>query len=260
MREGVLTAREGAAMSRVIREEEQKRSHLVVALSGAHAYGFPSPDSNVDLKGVHIEQTAALLGMAPVVPSVDRIETVDGVEIDYTSNEIKPVLIGIVHGNGNYVERILGPLRPHAAPELAELAPLVQRTLSRRLYRHYTGFATSQVHAYRMDAGGSLKSLLYVLRTTLTGAHVLATGRVVVDLLDLIDEYGFADARELLIIKRVGESVTLEPDIASRWETHLSRAFATLSSHATGRCSRSRPTAPTRSRNGSSLSDANVSE
>jgi predicted nucleotidyltransferase len=166
--------------------------------------------------------------MASVAPSVERLETVDGVQIDYTSNEIKPVLIGILHGNGNYVERVLGHLKPHASAELADLAPLVQRTLSRRLYRHYTGFATSQVHTYRTKSAGSLKSLLYVLRTTLTGAHVLATGRVVVDLLDLIDEYGFADARDLLILKRVGESVALDPDVATRWEAQLTRAFATL--------------------------------
>jgi predicted nucleotidyltransferase len=215
-------------MARVIREEERNRYHLVVALGGAHAFGFPSPDSGLDLKAIHIEQTAVLLGMAAVAPSVERVATVDGVEIDYTSNEIKPVLLGILHGNGNYVERVLGHLRPHVAQELADLAPLVQRTLSRRLYRHYTGFATSQVHAYRMEAGGALKSLLYVLRTTLTGAHVLATGRVVVDLLDLIDEYGFADARELLILRRLGESAALEPGTAARWEAHLSRAFATL--------------------------------
>ena len=225
---GVLTGREQAALARVIAEEGRKRYHLVVALSGAHAFGVPPPDSNIDLKAIHIEPTPALLGMASVSPSVDRCETIDGVEVEYSSNEIKPVLIGILHGNGNYVERVLGRLQPHVAKELAELAPLVQKTLSRRLYRHYTGFATSQVHDYRTETGGSLKFLLYVLRTTLTGAHVLATGRVVVNLLDLIDEYGFTEVRELLVARRLGESSMLAPDVALRWETHLTRAFATL--------------------------------
>lgn len=38
----------------VLAEEEGKRRHLVVALSGAHAYGFPSPDSDLDLKAIHL--------------------------------------------------------------------------------------------------------------------------------------------------------------------------------------------------------------
>lgn len=46
----VLTKQQGAVMSRVLAEEEARREHLVVYLSGAHAYGFPSPDSDLDLK------------------------------------------------------------------------------------------------------------------------------------------------------------------------------------------------------------------
>lgn len=37
---------------------------------------------------------------------------IDGVEIDYSSNELRDVLFGILKGNGNYLERILGHLQP----------------------------------------------------------------------------------------------------------------------------------------------------
>ena len=30
---------------------------MVVLLSGAHAYGFPSPDSDLDLKAIHLADT-----------------------------------------------------------------------------------------------------------------------------------------------------------------------------------------------------------
>jgi hypothetical protein len=43
--EELLTAHQREVMNRVIAEEEARRRHLVIALSGAHAYGFPSPDS-----------------------------------------------------------------------------------------------------------------------------------------------------------------------------------------------------------------------
>ena len=86
-----------------------------------------------------------------------------GVEIDYTSNEIKPVLLGVLGGNGNYIERFLGPLQPQVTPELAEVRPLVQRALSRRVFRHYLGFATSQLKAFEGDAPGAGTTFRFTL-------------------------------------------------------------------------------------------------
>ncbi len=228
MIEALLGPHARAVMDRVIAEEEQRRRHLVIALSGAHAYGFPSPDSDLDLKSIHVDPTARLLGLQPGEAHVDRMEVLSGVEIDYTSNELKPVLLGILQGNGNYVERVLGALQPLRSPELAELAPLVQRALSRRIYRHYLGFATSQRKAFQADGGGSAKKLLYVLRTALTGAHALRTGRIVIDLGELAEAHGFGAARELIEAKRAGERVTLEAGAAARWEGEVQRALAAL--------------------------------
>ena len=72
-------------MMRVVAEEGAAREHVVVYLSGAHAYGFPSPDSDLDLKAIHVAPTAALLGLASPAPTHDRMGFVSGVEIDYTS-------------------------------------------------------------------------------------------------------------------------------------------------------------------------------
>ena len=88
-----------------------ERKHLVVYLSGAHAYGFPSPDSDLDLKCVHIAPTARpRRARRRSTIRADRIEVVDGVELDYGSNELAPVLRGAIKGNGNFLERILGEL------------------------------------------------------------------------------------------------------------------------------------------------------
>lgn len=230
MNDEVLTPEQRAVMERVIAEEERRRSHLVIALSGSHAYGFPSPDSDLDLKSIHIEDTARVLGLGTSAAHADRMEILNGIEIDYTSNELKPALLGVLQGNGNYIERILGALRPHAAPELAELQPLVRRSLSRRLFRHYLGFGTSQLKAFHADSKGSAKKLLYVLRTALTGAHALRTGEMVIDLRELIDQYGFSDARSLIDAKRAGERTALPPELAARWGDEVTRAFDVLES------------------------------
>lgn len=228
MREGILSAHQIEVMNRVIAYEEARRSHVVIALSGAHAYGFPSPDSDLDLKSIHVDPTETLLGLGHGTPHTDRMETIEGVEIDYTSNEIKPVLLGVIQGNGNYIERVLGAILPFESPDLAPLKPLVQKALSRRVFRHYLGFATSQLKAAQGPQGTSAKKLLYVLRTALTGAHALRTGNVVIDLGELHDEYGFAGARDLIAQKRAGEAIKLAPAEGERWLTEVRRAFDVL--------------------------------
>lgn len=228
MIEELLTPHQREVMNRVIAEEEQKRQHLVIALSGAHAYGFPSPDSDLDLKAIHADPTPVLLGLGLGTPHADRMETIEGVEIDYTSNELKPVLLGVIQGNGNYIERVLGALKPHVSPDLEALKPLVQNSLSRRLYRHYLGFATSQLKAAQTPQGTSAKKLLYVLRTALTGAHALRAGKIVIDLRELHDEYGFPGARELIAAKRAGETIKLSEHAAGRWLDEVRRAFDVL--------------------------------
>jgi hypothetical protein len=77
--EHVLSAHQGAVADRVIGEDSVQREHVVVYVSGAHAYGFPSPDSDLDLKSIHIEATRSLLGFVPPVLTFDRAEVIEGV-------------------------------------------------------------------------------------------------------------------------------------------------------------------------------------
>jgi predicted nucleotidyltransferase len=131
-----LSPHQRAIGDRVIAEESAKREHLVVYLSGAHAYGFPSPDSDLDLKAIHIAPTRALVGLSPPQPTFDRVEVIEGVEIDYTSNELTHALGGILDGNGNFLERVLGRSALSVASEINELRDLVRAALSRRVHRH----------------------------------------------------------------------------------------------------------------------------
>jgi predicted nucleotidyltransferase len=225
--ERVTGSKAFAVMMRVVGEEAALRRHIVVSLSGAHAYGFPSPDSDLDLKGIHVRATSELLGLGPAPTAPARLGIEDDVEIDYTSNEIEDVLRSILNGNGNYVERVLGSLFPLDTPWRASLAPLVRRSLSRRIHRHYRGFATSQLRSAE-ESTCTAKKMLYVLRTTLTGAHTLRTGELVIDVTQLLDESGFAHARELLEIKKTGERAALPDDARTRWLGEVRRAFDVL--------------------------------
>jgi predicted nucleotidyltransferase len=225
----LLTEHQTRVANRALDEESARREHLVVSLSGAHAYGFPSPDSDLDLKCVHVVPTASLLALEPHgTPSAERLEVVDGVEVDYSSNELGPVLLGVLQGNGNYVERLLGAHTLRGSAELEAVRPLVRKVLSRRLHRHYRGFAQSQSREWEKTGFRSTKKLLYVLRTSLTGTHALLTGEVETDLTALMDRYGFGEAGELVAWKRRGERSELPEALSEHWRGQVGRAFERL--------------------------------
>lgn len=221
----VLTAHQNEVMTRVLAEECTRREHVVVSLSGAHAYGFPSPDSDLDLKAVHIESAEAFLGFPTAPRGAERLEVIDGVEIDYSSNELGAVLQGVLKGNGTYLERFLSGFVAKVGTGFEELVPLVQASLSRKLSRHYAGFATQQKLEWERTGKTSAKKLLYVVRTVLTGTHALRTGRIVTDLNELVDAYGFSDARELIEQKRRGELAELPTSLSEEWANRIPSLF-----------------------------------
>ncbi|MDH5673717.1 MAG: nucleotidyltransferase domain-containing protein, partial [Myxococcales bacterium] len=53
-------------------------------VTGSHFYGFPSPDSDLDLKGIHVAPTESVLGLEQPPETFDRLEVFDGLECDYT--------------------------------------------------------------------------------------------------------------------------------------------------------------------------------
>lgn len=215
---------------RALKVETEKRRHIVVYVSGAHAYGFPSPDSDVDLKCIHVVPTRRLVGLSAPKQAADRFEVIDEVEIDYTSNELGPVLSGIISGNGNYIERVLGHCCAVDSKELHELRPLVRAVLSRKVYRHYSGFARNQLSLAFKSERVSAKKVLYVLRTGLTGIHLLRTRALVTDIRELLDDYGLGEARELIEAKRAGERVDLDSETSERWRGRLAGILDTLKS------------------------------
>jgi uncharacterized protein len=220
----VLSPQQASVARAFLAERERERKHLVVYLSGAHAYGFPSPDSDLDLKCVHIAPTRELVGLDPTEEATgDRIDIIDGVELDYGSNELAPVLRGVIKGNGNFIERILGDLALGGDTALlAEARAVVKPLLCRRVARHYGGFATSQLRAF--DDKPTAKRALYVLRTAATGRQLMLHGELVTDVARLT-ELVPREIGELLAIKQTGERQELAVDHAKIWRVRLAEAI-----------------------------------
>lgn len=195
---------------------------LVAGVTGSHFYGFPSANSDLDLKGIHIAPTEQVLGLTAPPDHVDFLGDFEGVELDYTSQELAHALRLLIKGNGNMLERIVTPLQVADHPDRLELIPLALGAVSRRFYRHYRGFFASMVAEVNRAHPPTAKALLYAYRTALTGVHLLRSGECVGDVEVLSAEYGFGAVRDLLAIKR-GRTEWAEVSSADPWRSDFLR-------------------------------------
>ena len=190
---------------------------ILCAVTGSHFYGFPSPDSDLDLKGMHMAPAEAFLGLSGPPEAHDKLEVFEGTECDLTTHEAQKALHLLLRGNGNMLERIFSPLQLAHTPELADLRVLARGSLSRRFFWHYRGFFQGICREHETKGQRRAKSLLYAYRVALTGAHLLKTGEVVGNLMETARIYGFPEAIDLAEVKRAGaEKGSLSPEEDAR--------------------------------------------
>lgn len=174
---------------------------LLCGITGSHHYGFSSPDSDLDLKGIHLAETEAVLGLEPVPEVHERLLVFEGVECDLTTNEARKALKLLLGGNGNMLERIVTPFQVVDTPHVGPLRRLAEGARSRQFFRHYAGFFRGVCREHEKSPAPTAKSLLYAYRVALTGVHLLRTGEVVADLRENAPRYGFPEALDLIAFK-----------------------------------------------------------
>ncbi|MCX4968489.1 nucleotidyltransferase domain-containing protein [Streptomyces sp. NBC_00654] len=159
---------------------------LFATVSGAHLYGFPSKDSDVDLRGVHILPPHDLVGLREPEETRTRMWDRDGVEMDLVTHDLRKFARLMLRPNGYVLEQLLSPLVVHTSPLHAELCALVPGVLTRNHAHHYRGFAGTQWRLF--EKTGELKPLLYTFRALLTGIHLMRSGRVLAHLPTLLGQ------------------------------------------------------------------------
>jgi predicted nucleotidyltransferase len=155
---------------------EQPDPVLFATVSGAHLYGFPSRDSDVDLRGVHLLPVDALVGLREPDETRSRMWDRDGVELDLVTHDLRKFVRLMLRRNGYVLEQLLSPLVVHTTDAHRELAALAPGVLTGHHAHHYRGFATTQWRLF--ERTGELKPLLYTFRVLLTGIHLMRSGEV----------------------------------------------------------------------------------
>ena len=83
---------------------------LFVTVSGAHLYGFESPDSDVDLRGCHLLPLREVVGLRKPNETFERSGVYAGLEVDLVSHDAGKYFNLLVKNNGYVLEQIFSPL------------------------------------------------------------------------------------------------------------------------------------------------------
>jgi len=182
---------------------------VFATVSGAHLYGFASPDSDVDLRGAFMLPASEMLGLRAPSETI-TIEDKTTIDLDWVAHDIRKFARLMTNHNGYVLEQLYSPLVVVTTAGHEELMRLGKGCITRPTVRHYQGFARGR-RKRLAEPNATVKHLLYAYRVLLTGIHLMQTGEVIANIQALNQEFRLSEIDELVARKRVGaEKMTLQ--------------------------------------------------
>lgn len=183
---------------------EQPYPLLFATVSGAHLYGFPSPDSDFDLRGCHLLPLREVVGLNEPQDTIQAAGIRDGLDMDIVSHDAKKFFEILLKRSGELLEQVFSPLVVQTSPAHEELKMHARGLITRHHAHHYFGLSRSQWKLFASESPRRVKPLLYVYRGLLTGLHLMKTGEVEANLVTLNRIYQLPYLDELIERKRSG--------------------------------------------------------
>lgn len=176
---------------------------LFVTVSGAHLYGFASPDSDYDLRGVHVLPAAEVVGLNTPRETIEvsRPPDNDSLDLDLVTHDVRKFMAMMLKKNGYVLEQLYSPLVVQTTPEHEELKQIGRGCVTRHHVYHYKGFAETEWKLFAKENPPRVKPLLYIYRVLLTGIHLMRTGEIEANLLRLNESFRLPYIDDLVAIK-----------------------------------------------------------
>lgn len=174
---------------------------MFATLCGAHLFGFPSSESDHDLRGVHLLPTREMLGLMPVSETVERCYFRDGLELDLMTHDLRKFCTLLLRHNGDAYEQLYSPLVLYTTDEHQELKQIARECLSRSLADHYLRAAQTRRERVASERPPRVRTVLNLFRTLLTGLHLLREGEIQADLTALYEPFNLPYLPDLIACK-----------------------------------------------------------
>jgi len=175
---------------------------IFATISGAHLYGFASPDSDVDLRGAFMMSASEMLGLHPPSETI-TIEDKTTIDLDWVAHDIRKFARLMINHNGYVLEQLFSPLVVLSTPAHEELIELGKGCVTKPTVRHYQGFARGR-RKRLAEPDPTVKHLLYAYRVLLTGIHLMQTGEMNANIAVLNERFRFTEIDDLVARKRAG--------------------------------------------------------
>lgn len=184
----------------LLRAEAERHPYplLFATVSGAHLYGFPSPDSDYDLRGAHVLPIKEALGMLRRRDAVESEGSCDGKRTVLATQDALKFFTLLTKRNGYVLEQLYSPLIVETSAWHEELKHIGRACATRWHYQYYLGFAEAEWKCLGEEEAPKARHLLFVFRALLEGIHLMLTRSVESNLVVLNDEYRLPYVTELL--------------------------------------------------------------
>lgn len=168
---------------------------LYACETGSRAWGFPSPDSDYDVRIIYIHEPEWYLSLSD---KKDTLEVMmDNGELDITGWDFKKCLKLLWKSNGALLERIQSPVVYHNTEGLTQMfwkyaekcfAPVAGM-------HHYLGMAKNSFEEIEGKDEIKLKKLFYALRATLACKWIVDRDSIApIEFKIMLNELEFSDA------------------------------------------------------------------
>ncbi len=165
---------------------------LYACETGSRAWGFPSPDSDYDVRMIYMHDIDWYLSLSDKKDTIEFMSE-DG-ELDVTGWDIKKCLKLMWKSNGALLERVQSPILYREVPGIQELL----QSYSQRCFapiaamHHYLGMARNSFSDVEGKDEVKLKKLFYALRATLCCKWILEKDAVPpIVFATMVDELAF---------------------------------------------------------------------
>lgn len=200
---------------------------VFATVSGAHLYGYASPDSDIDLRGAFLLRAEEMISINPPKETI-TIEQNTDIELDWVAHDLRKFARMMVSHNGYVMEQLFSPLVVVTTQLHEQLMEIGRGCLTRPMVRHYLGFAHGRRKRLE-EPDATVKHLLYAYRVYLSGIHLMQTGALESNLAALNEAHPMPEVAELIARKRGGaEHMQLHDGDLKLHREHLDRMEAQL--------------------------------